>query len=200
MALDARDRLLLRLTVAVVRGDWDVLRAVRRAAPAGQPDRAWREALLQAHLFAGLPRIVEASAVLVQEGGLGAVAPDELEAVADVAEAGRVLFERIYAGKADQVRAELERGHPLLARWVLEHAYGRVLARPGLGADRRELLAVVALASLGQDRQLASHARGALRCGVTAAALDEAFDAVADQIDEADLRRARRVVERFAAG
>ena len=49
----------------------------------------------------------------------------------------------------------------------------------GLGADRRELLAVCALAALGQERQLASHVRGAVRCGATADEVRSALDAVA---------------------
>ena len=55
--------------------------------------------------------------------------------------------------------------HPDLASWILEDGYGRVLARPGLPAGERELLAVAALAALGLDRQLESHVRGARRLG-----------------------------------
>jgi 4-carboxymuconolactone decarboxylase len=92
----------------------------------------------------------------------------------------------------------LERHHPDFARWIEEHAYGRVLARPGLSADRRELLSVAALAALGQERQLASHARGSLRCGATRAELDTALECIADLVEPARLEQARRIVDRFA--
>jgi len=72
-----------------------------------------------------------------------------------------------------------------------------VLARPGLAGDRRELLAVAALTALGQDSQLASHARGALRLGATRAELRGALDAAADLIRPERLVSARRVIERF---
>ncbi|MFN0006358.1 MAG: carboxymuconolactone decarboxylase family protein [Planctomycetota bacterium] len=202
MSLSISDGRLLRLFVACVLGDWEGVRRARREAGAGEPDRRWREALLQVHLFAGIPRQVEAAQVILQEGGLGDPDSDEIENApgSDRHARGVALFERIYADDAEPVRAMLARGHPELERWVLEHAYGRVLARPGLSPDRRELLAVVALAALGQERQLASHARGALRCGATAEELDAALGLVEDQVEPHHPGRiagARRVLARL---
>lgn len=196
--LGERDARLVRLFVAVVLGDWDALRADRRAAPAGEPDRGWREAVLQAHVFAGFPRVVEAYGVLASVGGLGELSSDESLAEPDRPERGRALFERIYDKDAPRVRAMLESGHPDFARWIEGHAYGRILSRPGLEPAQRELLAVAALAALGQDRQMASHARGALRCGASAAQVAAAVEAVADRIRSDRLERARQVVTHFA--
>lgn len=197
--LDPRDARLARLFTAIVLGDWGALRAARAAAAPGEPDRSWREALLQAHLFAGFPRVVEACGVLAEVGGLGRPEPGEIAGEPDRPERGRALFDRIYADGAERVRAALTAGHPDLASWIEGHAYGRVLSRPGLDPARRELLAVAGLAATGQERQLASHARGALRCGARPEALAGVLDAVADLIAPDDLARARRVVERFAA-
>lgn len=176
---------------------------MRREAGPGEPDRRWREAWLQVHLFAGIPRQVEAGQVLLLEGGLGDPDPGETEGAGtlDHVVRGIALFERIYEADAESVRGMLARGHPDFERWVLEHAYGRVLSRPGLAPDRRELLAVVALAALGQDRQLASHARGALRCGATAEELDAALDLIEDQVEPRHPGRigdARRMLARLA--
>ena len=196
----SQDRRLARLSVAVVMGRWDELRALRGSAPPGEPDRAWREALLQAHLFAGFPRVVEALRILEDAGGLGTLEPGEALHEPDHFARGRVLFERIYAEHAAPVRERLEGFHPVFARWIEGHAYGRVLSRPGLAPARRELLAVASLAALDQDRQLASHARGALLLGASHPALLACLDAVADLIDDQALRRAKRVLERFATG
>jgi alkylhydroperoxidase/carboxymuconolactone decarboxylase family protein YurZ len=198
MGLTSRDQTLLRLSVGICLGDWNLLRDLRTGAAEGEPDRAWREAVLQAHLFAGFPRVVEALGILAEAGGLGEPDPEEAEYAADDFETGAALFARIYGRGAARVRAELEQGHPVLASWILGHAYGRVLSRGGLAADRRELCAVVCLASLGQDRQLASHVRGGLHCGATAEELREALEAVSDLIGERNLRHAQRVVDRFA--
>jgi alkylhydroperoxidase/carboxymuconolactone decarboxylase family protein YurZ len=188
--------LLPRLCAGVVLGRWDTVRDVRRRAGPGEPDRAWREAVLQTHLFAGFPRLVEAYDVLREVGGLGTPEPGEAAAEPDRPERGRELFDRIYGDVAGAVRASLAEHHPDFARWVEGHAYGRVLARSGLDPARRELLAVACLAALGQDRQLLSHARGALRCGASGGELDGVLDAVADLLEPGGLKRARRIVSR----
>jgi 4-carboxymuconolactone decarboxylase len=197
MSLSASDRRLVRLSAAIALGRWDALRALRRAAPRGEPDRRWREVLLQSHLFAGFPRAVEAASVLAEAGGLGACDPDELEPAAPAPAAGSALFERIYSDQASTVRAALDRAHPLLARWIAEHAYARVLARPGLAPDRRELAAVAALAADEQDRQLAAHARGAVRLGATRPEVQAVLDEIADLLGPAVLQRARDVIAHF---
>jgi len=190
---------LARLSTAVVLGEWDEVRRLRASAPAGEPDREWREAVLQTHLFAGFPRLVEAYGVLAECGGLGPPepgeeTPDDEEALR---ERGRALFERIYAGEAEAVRALLAGHQPAFADWIESHAYGRVLSRPGLSPDRRELLATCALAALGQERQLASHARGSLRCGATPAQLEAALAAVRDLVPPGRYDRALRLVQRL---
>ena len=83
-------------------------------------------------------------------------------------------------------------------RWIAEHAYGRVLSRPGLDGASRELVAVAALAALGHDRQLASHARGAVRCGARPGDVLAILDAVADLVPAERLGRARDIVASFA--
>jgi alkylhydroperoxidase/carboxymuconolactone decarboxylase family protein YurZ len=202
MTLDPREAQRLRLFVACVLGRWDEVLRIRRAAEPGEPDRSWRETVLQVHVFAGFPRLVEAYGVLADAGGLGERGADEREPGDGAAEhaRGRALFDRIYAADAPRVRAMLESYDPDFASWIEGHAYGRVLARPGLAGDRRELLAVVALAALGQERQLASHARGSLRLGASAPELADALDAVADLIDPERVDKARRVIERFSGG
>ena len=71
VVLDARDRRLARLFAACVMGRFDVVRDVRAAAPSGEPDRAWRETLLQVHVFAGVPRAVECYTLLAECGAAG---------------------------------------------------------------------------------------------------------------------------------
>src|SRR5687767_6157714 len=77
MALSPADRRLVRLFTACVLGRFDVVRELRSSAVPPEPDRRWREAVLQVHVFAGFPRLVEAYGVLALEGGLGEEGPDE---------------------------------------------------------------------------------------------------------------------------
>jgi len=196
VTLSPTDRTLARLTVAIVLGRFDLVRALRRGAA---PDAAWREAVLQSHLFAGFPRLVEACEALAEEGGLGAPGPDERGYETDRLLDGRRLFDAIYADAAPTVRARLAAHHPQLSRWIEGHAYGRVLARPGLPLAMRELLSCAALAALGQPRQLAAHVRGALRAGATRAELRALLDAIEDLLEPAAADAARGVIERFGA-
>ncbi len=188
---------LARLTAAVVLGQWEALATLRQEAPEGEPDRAWREALLQSHLFAGYPRVVEAFEVLSTHGGTLEPPSDELESRGDVSR-GQALFDRIYCDLSDPVRDRLSSFHPDFADWIAEHAYGRVLSRPGLEPRVRELCAVVALAVSGQTRQQASHVRGAMRLGCTLQELREALEHVSDLADAAHMRAAQTCLRRFA--
>ncbi|MBL8859177.1 MAG: carboxymuconolactone decarboxylase family protein [Planctomycetes bacterium] len=197
-ALSESDRRLVRLFAAGVLGRFDVVRQLRTSCTGSEPDRRWREAVLQVHVFAGFPRQVELHGVLEECGGLGAYEPGEIGTAPDAAERGARLFERIYRDQSDDVRAMLVGHHPDYSEWMHAHAYARVLARDGLAASMRELLACAALTALGQPRQLASHSRGAVRCGASSAQVHAVLDVIADLVEPERLAEARRVVERFA--
>ncbi|HJM57600.1 MAG: hypothetical protein CMJ98_04065 [Planctomycetes bacterium] len=194
--VDPKTGRLLDLTAAAVLGDWEWLVELRKQAPAGEPDRAWRETLLQCHLFGGYPRVVEAFETLNRHGGMGAVPAEESEAAGDLAR-GRQLFETIYADLAPDVEQRLDSFHPDFARWISEHAYGRVLSRPGLEPRIRELCAVVALTVTGQARQLASHVRGAVRLGSDRETLQAVLSRVEAHTPPEAMERARACVEQF---
>ena len=193
----SKDGRLARLVTCIALGQWESLSQLRLAAPAGEPDREWREAFLMAHLFASFPRSVEAGFVLNQAGGLGPPSAEELEEAADPRPGGLALFEEIYSEQSKAVKAALHSIHPLLETWTLGHAYGRVLARPGLAAARRELLATAALAALGLGRQLHSHMRGAMRCGATREQVSAIITSVADLLEPQRLQDAKELIARL---
>jgi alkylhydroperoxidase/carboxymuconolactone decarboxylase family protein YurZ len=194
MALTDKDRRLVRVFSALVLGEFDEAKRVRRDAPAPEPDREWRETVRQVHLFAGFPRLVESLEAMAQAGGLGTSGPDEGDERGD----GAALFDTIYGANAAPVRARLAELDATFAEWVADHAYARILTRPGLSAARRELLAVAALAALGQERQLASHTRGAVHCGAEREDALEVLDVIRDLVPVERMQRVQLVVERFA--
>jgi 4-carboxymuconolactone decarboxylase len=196
VTLGEKDQRLVRLTIATVLGHAEEIRALRVAAPEGEPDREWREAILQAHVFAGFPRVIEALEALMRAGGF---APESEVDAPTESGCGNALFECIYAEQTDAVRGRLEALDPQLGAWIQEYAYGTVLCRPGLSAARRELLVVAALTVLGQRRQLASHVRGALRCG---AREDEVLSVLAltqPYVDDEAFLQAEMVAQHFLA-
>ena len=192
---DAKAARLTHLFLAICLGDHESLRALRRAAPDGEPDRAWREAALQTHLFCGFPRLVQAYGILAEEGGLGEPEPGEYHPETETGARGAALFNTIYENAADKMRARLASFRPDFAAWLLDHAYGHVLSRPGLDPALRELLSICVLAAWDQPAQFESHARGALRLGATTEDLLSALDLAAECAPNAPIERARVAIQ-----
>lgn len=172
--LDRSTRLLAMALVAIWRGDWPALeRTAATGREDGMPRAQFEETLLQAVLFCGFPRVVTAFETLAAAWpaaaapGGGALPRDQQEA------AGRALFAAIYGRNDATVRAMLQGCHQEFHDFVLEAAYGRILCRPGMSPQLRELLAVAVLAAMGQLRQFVAHARGALHFGASRAQLRE---------------------------
>ncbi|MEZ6021293.1 MAG: carboxymuconolactone decarboxylase family protein, partial [Planctomycetota bacterium] len=171
-----------------------------RAAPAGEPDDEWREAILQSHLFLGFPRIVEAFEQLAADGGLQPGGPLHGERDSETTRGeGDALFDCIYGDLSDKVRRRLRQHHGHFADWIAEHAYGRVLSRPGLDGARRELLALVCLALGHLDRQFASHCRGALRLGATRAQVLAVLTSQREYLDADTFDRLESLARHYTA-
>ncbi|NJK90159.1 MAG: carboxymuconolactone decarboxylase family protein [Myxococcales bacterium] len=184
-----------RLFASWVDGDDSRARSILRAGTGLEP-LALREAALMVHLFAGFPRMLEAFATIEAQR------PEWL--VADVSElrpetsppfaAGEETFGLVYGSTALAVRARLEKLHPEAAAWVLGHAYGRVLSRPGLSLLDRELLAVASLVVLRAESQLKSHVRGAIRCGASPDLVGRVVESLVHHVDSERLAWARQLV------
>lgn len=174
--LDARTRLLVVAEASIWPADWSRLQAAAAAARRRDVPRAdLEETLLQATLFFGFPRVVTAFEHL--ETAWPAAAPPvggDVEA-SEQPRRGRELFAAIYGRNDAVVRARLRSFHAAFHDFVLDAAYGRILARPGLPPRLRELLAVGALAVMDQLPQLIAHARGALHFGASRDDLHEAL-------------------------
>jgi alkylhydroperoxidase/carboxymuconolactone decarboxylase family protein YurZ len=189
-----RTRHLGRITAAAAAGRRQPLADWYRAAIAeGIPAADLQEATLQVFLFAGFPRTIAAFEEL--ELGLdGADPAPPQEDEGDRTARGRETFGKIYGRHADAVAQRLHELHPDFARFVLRDAYGRVLGRPFLSIQDRELMAVAMLAALGPRRQLRAHVRGCLRVGIEPDEVRRALAAAEEAVG--DLTEAREVVER----
>jgi len=80
---------------------------------------------------------------------------------------------------------------------TVEHLFGDVWSRPGLGLRDRSLITVAVLAALGREAQLALHLRGALNLGLAPTELKEAFMHVAWTCAVARCRQSSRVAHRL---
>ncbi|MEQ1631273.1 MAG: carboxymuconolactone decarboxylase family protein [Planctomycetota bacterium] len=174
--LDKRTRLLVFAVVAIQPADWVAFRAVAGTARDRELRRSeLEEALLQATLFYGFPRVVTAFEQLhevwpADVPPCGGSVPEEQHR-----QRGRALFAAIYGKNDEAVRRKLASFHLDFHDFVIEAAYGRILSRDGLDVATRELLATGALAVLDQTPQLVAHARGAILHGAAHDAVREAL-------------------------
>jgi 4-carboxymuconolactone decarboxylase len=156
--------------------------ALARLRAAGR-EREVEEALLQSYLFLGYPAAIEAFRLWrAQAGGPpreppGAAGEDE----GSFARRGEAVCARVYGGRYERLRENIARFHPDLDRWMVVEGYGKVLGRPGLSLEVRELLIVAMLVVQGASarRQLRSHLQGALNAGAAAADVEMAIERAA---------------------
>ena len=189
--LPPTERLLVRIKALLWPGRWDELRdCFARAREAGVTRRQVEEALLQGILFCGFPRSIHGFGVLAEAWPAASEPAGGGLATADQPAAGREFFAAIYGKNSDTVQAMLKGYHGELHDFVLDVAYGRVMARPGLEPRVRELLAVGVLALLGQTRLVISHGRGALHFGADDVQVYEAiYTATEDDTRARQLQR-----------
>jgi 4-carboxymuconolactone decarboxylase len=177
--LDSPTRALVRLAAVVATGTEHTVRAMMPAAASEIPHVWVEELLLQTYLFAGFPRALNAMREWrrVQPEPMGdGVSVDSEQQQAD----GEATCSAVYGTMYDRLRENIRALHPQLDDWMINEGYGKVLSRPGLDLQRRELCIVAACAADDQDRQLHSHLRGALSVGVAPSVVSSAIDALAD--------------------
>ena len=166
--LAPRTRALVGAATAVWRADWPRFRAWIEAARERDHRRTdVDETLLMCVLFCGFPRVITAWEHFADAWPIDAAPTGGALPLDEQLPAGRELFASIYGRNDAPVREMLRGYHQELHDFVLESAYGRILARPGLAAVTRELVAVGVLAAQQQKRQFAGHARGAQHLGAS---------------------------------
>jgi 4-carboxymuconolactone decarboxylase len=198
--LDGATRVLVQLSAAIAAGDEAMIRSWLLQAARDVPPLHVEELLLQSYLFCGFPRALNATREWRRVSQRAAPASDEAEDVLlgeEWRERGEHTCAAVYDGMYEKLRLNVRDLHPALDSWMVVDGYGKVLSRPGLDLQRRELCIVAACAAMGQDRQLHSHLRGALNVGVEPAALSEALDALADLVGADHVRSARLLLARI---
>lgn len=190
---------LVRLSACITAAPEAVVRrALEECTAAEVPERWIEELVLQAYLFAGLPRALNAARLWRKLAPGSGRALDgrgvEAGSYADVFEwrlRGESTCKMVYGLNYEKLRTNIRALHPSLDSWMIVEGYGKVLSRPGLDLARREFCIVAACTASGQDRQLHSHLLGALNAGAPAAHVSAVLDALEGLVVPADLQRAR---------
>jgi 4-carboxymuconolactone decarboxylase len=173
--LDPKTNALVRVAVAIAKGDDVALRDRLQAARGAEVPALWiEELLLQSLLNVGYPLTLAAFAVWrdvagpVKDAGepvVHAVWPQWVER-------GAKACGEVYGRTYHKLLLNLREVHPALEPLVVVDAYGKILGRPGLDTKRRELCTLAAIAVLNAPRQLHAHLRGALNTGSTREEVD----------------------------
>src|SRR2546427_6469067 len=167
--LDPQTVALVRIAMAIARGDDQAMRDHMRAArEARVPALAIEELLLQSLLNVGYPLALAAFGVWHEVAG--SAPPDGGESLLHGehgrwARRGEQLCAQVYGRTYHKLLVNLRTLHPALEALVVVDAYGKILSRPGLDDARRELCTLAAITMLQTPRQLHAHLRGALNLG-----------------------------------
>ncbi len=192
-SLDAGTVALVRVAIAIARGDAARLRDhLRVARHAGVADAWIEELLLQSFLNVGYPLTLVAYGVWREVGGPYG---DPGEALTHTeweqwARRGADACARVYGASYTKLLLNLRALHPAVEALVVVDAYGKILARPALELKLRELCTLVAIATLEAPRQLRAHFQGALNLGWTREEIDVALTLVEEQVEPARALRA----------
>eukprot|EP01028_Stygiella_incarcerata_P013324 TRINITY_DN81_c0_g1_i1.p1 TRINITY_DN81_c0_g1~~TRINITY_DN81_c0_g1_i1.p1 ORF type:complete len:266 (-),score=79.15 TRINITY_DN81_c0_g1_i1:282-1079(-) len=144
------------------------------------------EIIVQTHLFSGFPRVINVLKALevanaIDEDVLQDLKKEhvmeESKPFEEVCRQGRKVMEMIY-GKdvAKKLEERMYDTHPAIAYFMVDHGYGRTLARPGPTLLQREFATIAALAGQSCVPQMISHLRGCLRLGASAQQLRSILD------------------------
>jgi len=196
--LDPQAVALIRVATAIAKGDEAVLRERMTAARAADVPTEWvDELLLQSLLNVGYPLTLMAFGVWREVAGPVAKAGEDLthDHWALWKERGAKLCAEVYGRTYHKLLLNLRSLHPALEALVVVDAYGKVLSRPGLDAQRRELCTLAAIAMLTTPRQLHAHLRGALFTGSTREEVDQVLALVEQDLTA---ERALKVWEQWA--
>ncbi len=197
--LDDATRVLVQLSAAIAASDEATVRYWLGLAARDVPPVHVEELVLQSYLFCGFPRALNAAREWRRVSQRLAPGSDEAEDVR-LADEWRVRGEQtcalVYGAMYERLRLNVRDLHPALDSWMVVDGYGKVLGRPGLDLQRRELCIVSACAAMGQDRQLHSHLRGALNVGVEPDALRATLAAIAGLIGAERVHSARLLLAR----
>lgn len=188
---------LVRIAAAIAGADENTTRTVMERAVRFVDPQAVDEVILQSYLFAGFPRTLNAARSWRAISGAPAPAEDDSAALrngADWERKGEATCEIVYGESYQMLRENIQKLHPALDAWMITDGYGKVLSRPQLDLQTRELCIVAACAATGQQRQLHSHLHGALNCGVPHDTLSAAIEALASLVGEEELAQCRSLL------
>lgn len=182
---------LIRLSTAIASRNKGATTAAMQATMASCDPVQVEEVLLQSYLFLGFPVCLNAFALWRRVSGRPADPPRPVDVV-EWERRGRDVCGRVYGDHFDRLRESIRGLHEDMDQWMVMEGYGKILGRPGLDLDVREVCVVAILAVSRQPKQLYSHLRGALNVGASEERIRVALEAAEEHLDDEGARLAWR--------
>lgn len=139
-----------------------------------EPDKIY-ESLLQLSLFNGFPSTIE-SLKLFKENFPEYTPSNEQYNVNLFEKRGIINCEMVYGANFTKLQQNITKLSPDLSEWMIIEGYGKVMGRPGLSMQEREILNVAMLCTNYAGEQLHSHIKGALNTGSDYQLIKEAIN------------------------
>jgi 4-carboxymuconolactone decarboxylase len=159
-----------------------------------------KEVILQNYLFCGFPNAIEGLIILKEIADASSLHDanyherrDEQAMIKDGEKLCAVIYGKNFFKLMDNMKSmSLDLHH-----WMIREGYGKVLSRPVLDPLERELCTIASLAVLSRERQLISHAKGALHVGADKEQLFEVIHSVGLLVGKKVGTRARTLLHKI---
>jgi 4-carboxymuconolactone decarboxylase len=189
---------LIRLSAAIAARDKAATTEAMQATLSSCDPIQVEEALLQSYLFLGFPICLNAFALWRRVSGRPADPPHPVD-VAEWHARGVDVCGRVYSDHFERLRESIRGLHQDMDQWMVTEGYGKILGRPGLDLDVRELCVIAILAVSRQPKQLFSHLRGALNVGASEDRIRTAVTTAEVHLDDEGIRLAWRTWDKVLA-
>lgn len=181
--------------------------ALNQGLDAGLTISDAREVLVQLYAYAGFPRSLNALGELMKvvnerrqrgvQDAPGRMPNRPIPTGDALLAAGTANQARLSGGP---VQGPLFEFAPVANEYLRSHLFGDIFERDNLDWHSREVATVSMLAALvGVDSQLQAHMRISMNVGLTANALRQLVQVLAERVDADSARRAREALERHLA-
>lgn len=160
------------------------------------PSRIY-ESLMQLYLFNGFPCAIE-SLKLFKEHFSGFIPSYEEYNVNLFEKRGSINCKQVYASNFDKLQINISNLSPDLAEWMIIEGYGKVMGRPGLSMQERELLNVAMLCTNFAEHQLYSHIKGSFNTGSNYDTIREVIKSTQEFNTTENIQRAMELLDNIS--
>ncbi len=152
------------------------------------------EVLLQLYLFNGFPATIESLKVFKSHFPEYKTINEQYN-VKLFEKRGIINCKSVYTNNYDKLQQNIDNLSPDLAEWMIIEGYGKVMGRPELSMQERELINVAMLCTNFSEHQLYSHIKGSLNTGSDKEIVSEVIKSTVDYNGQSNIEKALEMLQ-----